>query len=362
VFVCTPYNEHRLLFQMLHGSFGTLGILSKLTFRLIAAKPYVRVAYEQYATLGDYKAAIWRRFVDQDVDVMDGFIHTPAQSTLCLGRFVDEAPYTSLEAPDAPASSRLRWNVSRELRQDRLMRETIRDDEATLVRERRPSVVDRRAGDIGDTPAGGGDQGVDGTGVPPLGTGAGVHVRLGHPLRDLGSLEPGAAQGSDLPGPEGGQRPLQPRAAVGARGDDARPGDLIDRADAHGGPATGLGVDSPGAKPDSAHPGDTGDRRVDHAGHGSTTLHESDHDRELAVAPDELLGAVERIHEEHTLGFMPGLRYLRRIRVDAACLACHGPKDRRPEFVEQRYPDDRAYDFDVGDLRGLYSVFIPDGR
>lgn len=58
----------------------------------------------------------------------------------------------------------------------------------------------------------------------------------------------------------------------------------------------------------------------------------------------------------------PGLRYLRRIPVDAACLACHGPKDRRPEFVEQRYPDDRAYDFDVGDLRGLYSVFIPDGR
>jgi hypothetical protein len=58
----------------------------------------------------------------------------------------------------------------------------------------------------------------------------------------------------------------------------------------------------------------------------------------------------------------PGLRYLRQIRVDAACLARHGPKDRRPEFVEQRYPDDRAYDFDVGDLRGLYSVFIPDGR
>jgi hypothetical protein len=58
----------------------------------------------------------------------------------------------------------------------------------------------------------------------------------------------------------------------------------------------------------------------------------------------------------------PGMRYLRRIRVDAACLACHGPKDRRPEFVKQRYPDDRAYDFAVGDLRGLYSVFVPDAR
>ncbi len=58
----------------------------------------------------------------------------------------------------------------------------------------------------------------------------------------------------------------------------------------------------------------------------------------------------------------PGMRYLRQIRVEAACLACHGPKDRRPEFVQQRYPDDRAYDFAVGDLRGLYSVFVPDGR
>jgi hypothetical protein len=94
VLVCTPDNEHRLLFQMLHGSFGTLGVLSKLRFRLIAAKPYVRVAYEQYAALGDYEAAIWRRFVHQDVDFMDGIIHTPARYTLSLGRFVDEAPYT----------------------------------------------------------------------------------------------------------------------------------------------------------------------------------------------------------------------------------------------------------------------------
>jgi FAD binding domain-containing protein len=95
VFACTPDNEHRLLFQMLHGSFGTLGILSKLTFGLVAAKPYVRVAHEQYATLDDYKAAIWQRFVDQDVDFMDGIIHTPAHYTLSLGRFVDEAPYTN---------------------------------------------------------------------------------------------------------------------------------------------------------------------------------------------------------------------------------------------------------------------------
>jgi hypothetical protein len=28
--------------------------------------------------------------------------------------------------------------------------------------------------------------------------------------------------------------------------------------------------------------------------------------------------------------------------------------------VKENYPQDLAYDFEVGDLRGMYSVFIPD--
>lgn len=56
----------------------------------------------------------------------------------------------------------------------------------------------------------------------------------------------------------------------------------------------------------------------------------------------------------------PGWRYDRRITVEPSCLACHGAKADRPDFVKQNYPDDRAYDFDVGDLRGLYTVFVPD--
>jgi hypothetical protein len=57
----------------------------------------------------------------------------------------------------------------------------------------------------------------------------------------------------------------------------------------------------------------------------------------------------------------PGARYFRRIVVEDACLACHGTEDARPEFVKQGYPDDKAFDFEVGDLRGIYSVFVPDG-
>lgn len=95
VLICTPDNEHSQVFQMLHGSFGTLGVLSKLTFRLMPARPYVRVTYEKYATLDAYLAAIRGRFERQDVDFMDGIIHSPREYVLCLGEFVDEAPYTS---------------------------------------------------------------------------------------------------------------------------------------------------------------------------------------------------------------------------------------------------------------------------
>jgi len=55
-----------------------------------------------------------------------------------------------------------------------------------------------------------------------------------------------------------------------------------------------------------------------------------------------------------------GHRYFRRITVESACLACHGAEDSRPDFVRQGYPDDRAFGFAVGDLRGVYSVFVPD--
>jgi FAD/FMN-containing dehydrogenase len=95
VLTCRPDNEHALVFQMLHGSFGTLGILTKLVFRLVPAKKYVRVDYEKYATLADYQAAIQRHFQAQDVDFMDGIIHKPDELVLSVGRFVDRAPFTS---------------------------------------------------------------------------------------------------------------------------------------------------------------------------------------------------------------------------------------------------------------------------
>ncbi|MCC6244597.1 MAG: DUF3365 domain-containing protein [Gemmatimonadaceae bacterium] len=54
-----------------------------------------------------------------------------------------------------------------------------------------------------------------------------------------------------------------------------------------------------------------------------------------------------------------GVRYLRRITIEPSCLLCHGDKAKRPAFVAQGYPQDRAFGFRVGELRGAYSVFVP---
>lgn len=94
VLICTPDNENNLLFQMVHGTFGTLGIISKLKFKLIPAKPSVKVTYEKYNNIEDYKSAIWGHYKNKDVDFMDGIIHSPTEYVLSVANFVDEAPYT----------------------------------------------------------------------------------------------------------------------------------------------------------------------------------------------------------------------------------------------------------------------------
>jgi FAD/FMN-containing dehydrogenase len=92
---CTAGNQHSLVFQMMHGSFGTLGILSKLTFQLVPAKRYVHVTYEKFSTLSEFRAAIWRHFKANDLDFMDGIIHSPTEYVLSVGRYTDHAPYSN---------------------------------------------------------------------------------------------------------------------------------------------------------------------------------------------------------------------------------------------------------------------------
>lgn len=93
VIVARPEGEHALHFQMMHGTFGTLGLLTKLVFRVEPAKPWVKVVYERHSTLASYRAAIERRVASRDVDFMDGILHAPGSYVLSLGTFVDDAPY-----------------------------------------------------------------------------------------------------------------------------------------------------------------------------------------------------------------------------------------------------------------------------
>jgi hypothetical protein len=94
VLICTPDNENRLLFQMIHQTFGTLGIITLLTFKLIPAKPFVKMTYEKYKNLKEYKDAIWEHYTKKDIDFMDGIIHSPQMYVLSIGNFVDTATYT----------------------------------------------------------------------------------------------------------------------------------------------------------------------------------------------------------------------------------------------------------------------------
>lgn len=80
----------------------------------------------------------------------------------------------------------------------------------------------------------------------------------------------------------------------------------------------------------------------------------------MAIAQFEQHPELMGFWQEETICGQKGTRYYRRIDVKASCLACHGAKGARPEFIKEKYPQDLAYNFKEGDLRGMYSVFIPE--
>lgn len=64
--------------------------------------------------------------------------------------------------------------------------------------------------------------------------------------------------------------------------------------------------------------------------------------------------------EPATAEQVAGLNDYRRINVEPSCLACHGTKASRPAFIKDNYPDDKAFDLAVGELRGMYAVYLPE--
>jgi FAD/FMN-containing dehydrogenase len=82
-------------FHMIHGSYGTLAILTRLTFKLVPAKKLVRMEYRTFDSFAAFDAEMRARMAAADFEFIDGIVHGPRQLVLCLGRFVDAAPYVS---------------------------------------------------------------------------------------------------------------------------------------------------------------------------------------------------------------------------------------------------------------------------
>jgi len=80
------------LFEMLHGSYGTLAILTCITCELIPAKPYVHMEYVTRRTFAEFEAALNAAQRDPGVDFVDGIIHAADELVVCIGRMRDRAP------------------------------------------------------------------------------------------------------------------------------------------------------------------------------------------------------------------------------------------------------------------------------
>ncbi|MBK9955933.1 MAG: DUF3365 domain-containing protein [Rhodocyclaceae bacterium] len=70
--------------------------------------------------------------------------------------------------------------------------------------------------------------------------------------------------------------------------------------------------------------------------------------------------ATERLRdivEDNGVGY---LHYAAPIRVEAPCLKCHGARAEAPAVIAEKY--DTAFDYRVGDLRGIVSLRMPKAK
>ena len=95
IVVATADNEHRDLFFGFPNSYGTLGYALRVKTRVVPVKRFVALSHLRHASA----AASFRDLAElcraPDIDFLDGTVFAPDELYITLGRFVNEAPYTS---------------------------------------------------------------------------------------------------------------------------------------------------------------------------------------------------------------------------------------------------------------------------
>ena len=93
-------NEHADLFFGFPNSYGTLGYALRLRIELAPVAPFVELDHVRFDDAGALALAVAEvtdtaSYGGRDVDFCDGTVFSPSEHYLTLGRWVDEAPYTS---------------------------------------------------------------------------------------------------------------------------------------------------------------------------------------------------------------------------------------------------------------------------
>ena len=94
VVVCAPDNEHRDLFYGFPNSYGTLGYALRVKVKAIPVRRFVRLTHVRHSDARAYFQDL-ARWCDSDADFVDGTVFGRGEMYITLGRFTDEAPYTS---------------------------------------------------------------------------------------------------------------------------------------------------------------------------------------------------------------------------------------------------------------------------
>jgi FAD/FMN-containing dehydrogenase len=93
--LCTRDNENRDLFFGFPNSYGTLGYALRLKAKVVPVKRYVRLSHLRYTDANACFAELAQQCDNKEVDFVDGVIFGRDEMIISVGRFTDEAPYTS---------------------------------------------------------------------------------------------------------------------------------------------------------------------------------------------------------------------------------------------------------------------------